>query len=53
MWNLKYDKNEHIYKTDIDSQIQRTDLWLPRGGQDGVGKDWEFGVDMYRLLYLK
>ena len=29
MWNLKYDINELIYKT--DSQIQRTDLWLPRG----------------------
>ena len=31
MWNLKYDTNELIYKTEIDSGTQRTDLWLPRG----------------------
>ena len=31
MWNLKYDTNELIYKTEADSQTQRTDLWLPRG----------------------
>ena len=30
MWNLKYNTNEPIYKTETDSQIQRTDLWLPR-----------------------
>ena len=36
MWNLKYDSNELIYKTETDSQTQRTDLWLPRGrGREG------------------
>ena len=30
MWNLKYDANEPIYKRETESQIQRTDLWLPR-----------------------
>ena len=30
MWNLKYDINELIHKTEIHSQIYRTDLWLPR-----------------------
>ena len=29
MWSLKYDATELIYKT--DSQIQKTNLWLPRG----------------------
>ena len=29
MWNLKYDTNELIYKTETDSQTQRTDFWLP------------------------
>ena len=38
MWNLKYDTNEHIYETETDSQIQSTDLWLPRGR--GVGEGW-------------
>ena len=27
-------------------------LWLP-GGRVGGGIDWEFGIDMYTLLYLK
>ena len=38
MWNLKYGTNELIYKTETDSQTQRTDLWLPRGR--GVGEGW-------------
>ena len=55
MWNLKkYDKNELIYKTETDSQTQRTNLLLP-GGRVGVrgGIDWEFGIDVSTLLYLK
>ena len=35
MWNLKYHTSELIYET--DSQTQRTDLWLPKGG---VGEGW-------------
>ena len=39
MWNLKYDTNEIVYKTETDSQ--RTDFWLPgvRGdeGEQGTG----------------
>ena len=31
MWNLNYDTNELIYETEIDSQTQKTDLWLPSG----------------------
>ena len=31
MWNLKYDTNEPIYKTERDSGTQRTGLWLPKG----------------------
>ena len=38
MWNLKYDTNEFIYKTETDSQTQRTDLWLPGVGW---GKEWD------------
>ena len=32
MWYLKYGTNEHICKTETDSQTQRTELWLPGGG---------------------
>ena len=38
-WNLKYGTYEPIYKTEIDSQTWKTDLWLPRGYRewDGLG----------------
>jgi len=37
MWNLKKnDTNELIFRTETDSQTQRTDLWLPR--ERGVGR---------------
>ena len=36
----KSDTNELIYKTEIDSQTQKTNLWLPKekgGGRDKLG----------------
>ena len=33
MWNPKNDTNELIYKTEIDSQTQKTNLWLPKAGE--------------------
>ena len=44
MWNLKYDTNEAIYKTETDSQTQRTDLWLPRGKRVVEGKIGIWGL---------
>ena len=38
-WNLKYGTNEPIYKTDTDTQIKKTDLWLPRQSGEGSGMD--------------
>ena len=38
MCKLKYDINElTYYKTETDSQTQRTDLWLPRARD---GEEW-------------
>ena len=40
MWNLTYDRNELIYKTEIDSQTEKTGLWLPKrkgGGGHKLG----------------
>ena len=31
MISLICDTNELIYKTEIDSQTQKTNLWLPKG----------------------
>ena len=48
MQNPKYGTNEPIYKIEIDSQIQRTDLWLPRRKEEGVGWTGSLGlVDAY------
>ena len=52
MWNLKYGTNEPIYKTEIDSQTQRTDLWLPRW-RGWNEMDWKFGVNRCKLLHLE
>ena len=39
MWHLKYDTNELIYRTETDSQTQRTNrLVVARAG--GVGEGW-------------
>ena len=37
MWNLKNNTNELIYKTEIDPQTEKTNLWLPKGkgGKEG------------------
>ena len=45
MQNLKYDKNEHIYTTKIDSQTQRTDLWLPRRREVAAGWVGSLGLE--------
>ena len=31
LWNLKKKKNQLIYKTETESQIQKTNLWLSKG----------------------
>ena len=46
--DLEYGINEPIYKTETDSQTQRTDLWLPRARMDG-----KFGVSRCKLLHLE
>ena len=39
MWNLTYGTNEPTYETEIDSRIQRTNWWLPKGRQrEGLGE---------------
>ena len=46
MWNLKYDTSELIYETEKESQTERTEWWLPRGGHQG--KDGEGGWGQLR-----
>ena len=51
-WNLKYDRNELIPKTETDSQPQRTDLGLPRCQDRASWERSELGVWVSKLLYL-
>ena len=48
---LKNGTNELTNKTEIESQMQKTTLWLP-GGKGG-GINWDIGIDIYTLLYIK
>ena len=55
MWNLKYDTNEHIYKTETDSQDTENRLVVARGAGAEAGrggKDWEFRIIRGKLLYI-
>ena len=37
IWTLKNDTSELIDKTEVDSQTQKTNLWLPSGkGRKGI-----------------
>ena len=53
MWNLKNDTNEPIYKTETDSQTQKTNLWLPKGKRVGRGKlgiwDQQIQTTIYQI----
>ena len=55
MWNLKKknDTNELINKTETDSQDLENELTVTRREGFWGEIDWEFGIDMYTLLYLK
>ena len=52
MGNLKYNANESTYKTETDSQTQKTNLWLPKG-KDGEGQIRDMAFNRYKLLYIK
>ena len=49
---LKKATNELTYKTKIELQMSKTNLWLS-GRKWGGGINWESGIDMYTLLYIK
>ena len=52
MLNLKYGKNEPIYKTNKPTDIE-TRLMIAREEMGGSGIDWEFGVSRWKLLHLE
>ena len=49
---LKNDTNGFIYKTETDSVLEE-ELMVSKVGRLWGGTDWEFGIDLNTLLYLK
>ena len=41
----------NLYTKHIDPKTQKTNLWLPEG--KGGGMNQEFGINLYKLLYIK
>ena len=52
MWNLKYGRDEHIYRTETDSDMDSR-LVVVKGGGEREAVDWEFEINLCKLLYLK
>ena len=44
MWTLTCGTKEPIYKTEIEPQTRRTDLWFLRGRREGKGWTGSLGV---------
>ena len=53
MWDLKYDTNELIYKTETDSQTQKTNLWLQKekGGRGQINQEFGLTDTNYYTVY--
>ena len=50
MWNVKYDTNELIYKSETDSQTQKINLWLPKGkGRRGINQGQQIHTTIYKI----
>ena len=49
--------DEPVCKSEIETQMQRTNVWTPRGkngqGVGGGGMNWEIGIDIYTLICIK
>ena len=46
--------DEPVCKKEIETQMQRTNIWTPRGeGGGGGGMNWEIGIDIYILVCIK
>ena len=50
--------DEPVFRSEIETQMQRTKLWTPRGeSSGGVGgggvMNWAIGIDMYTLMCIK
>ena len=52
MWNLKNGTNELIYKTEIESQIQKTNMVPREEKEEGAilgDQDWKIHSTIYKI----
>ena len=49
LWKLKYDTNEFIYETEIESENRQV---VAKGEGGGRGLDWESEISTYKLVYM-
>ena len=53
MWNIKnIYTDELICKTEIETQMQRSNIWILRREGEG-GMNWEIRINIYTLLCIK
>ena len=48
--------DELVRRTEIETQMQRTNVWTPMGDTGRVGggvMNWEIGIDIYTLICIK
>ena len=49
--------DQMVCRTEIETQMQRTNVWTPRGESGGGGggavMNWEIGIDIYTLICIK
>ena len=47
--------DEPVCKAEIETQMQRTNIWTPRGEAEvgWGGMNWEIGIDTYTLICIK
>ena len=47
--------DEPVCRAEIETQMQRTNLWAASGESGGGGgvMNWEIGIDMYTLICIK
>ena len=50
--------DEPVCRAEIETQMQRTNVWTPSGENGGGvggggGMNWEIGIDMYTLICIK
>ena len=49
--------DEPVCRAEVETQMQRTNVWTPRGENRGAGDggmlNWAIGIDMYTLMCIK